>query len=502
MNEIGCCSYSHCGACAVTRRGFLTSTAVGLAPQAASAAKDPARISPIRQPLRVQPAFLYQIKTPQKATSWRSTAEIHTEQVATEERERIQRDLAAMKAQAEFPLEILPLATIHDTTQAAALAKEKYDALIMYAAGYDRKVMDALARPDGWNVVFVRHKSGPIYYMYIGVHPHFLRKTLDDYGQPGMGVDDIVVDSHSDLLWRLRSYYALKNTLGKRIVAIGAPGGWGAGGKGAPDRARERWKLDIRTVPYSDLDARIRRARQNSALVKKCAQLAESYLAQKGVRLETSKEFVSNAFVLTEIFRDILDETQTDAITIGSCMRTVMPISETSACLPLSLLNDEGYLAFCESDFVVIPSGMLLHYISGKPVFFCNASFPYNGIATISHCTAPRKMDGQHAEPARILTHYESDYGAAPKVELRKGQQLTVLNPDFGGRRWLGFGGEIAATPFYPICRSQAEIVIKGDTAQIVRELKGFHWMTCYGNYLRETGYALGKAAVGWLAVG
>ena len=46
-------------------------------------------------------------------------------------------------------------------------------------------------------------------------------------------------------------------------------------------------------------------------------------------------------------------------------MGTIMPMSETTACLPLSLLNDDGYLAFCESDFVVIPSGILLHYISG-----------------------------------------------------------------------------------------------------------------------------------------
>ena len=134
-------------------------------------------------------------------------------------------------------------------------------------------------------------------------------------------------------------------------------------------------------------------------------------------------------------------------------------------------------------------------------MFFCNASFPYNGIVTISHCTAPRRMDGQNAEPARILTHYESDYGAAPRVEMRKDQQVTVLNPDFAGRRWLGFRGEIAGTPFYPICRSQVEVAVKGDAVRLVRELRGFHWMACYGNYLRETGFALNKAGLGWLDV-
>ncbi|MBP1602777.1 MAG: hypothetical protein H6Q06_2928 [Acidobacteria bacterium] len=29
--------------------------------------------------------------------------------------------------------------------------------------------------------------------------------------------------------------------------------------------------------------------------------------------------------------------------------------------------------------------------------------------------------------------------------------------------------------------------------------MRGFHWMTCYGDYLRETGYALGKVGVDYV---
>jgi hypothetical protein len=81
------------------------------------------------------------------------------------------------------------------------------------------------------------------------------------------------------------------------------------------------------------------------------------------VTLETPKPLVEKAFVLCEIFRELLAEAQTDAITVNNCMSTIMPVSETTACLPLTLLNDEGYLAFCESDFVAIPSGILLRYV-------------------------------------------------------------------------------------------------------------------------------------------
>ena len=497
----GCCS-AGCGGCSpvVTRRGFLAAPALAVAQP--GRAKDGARQAPIRLPLRVLPVFIYQIKEPKRAASWRWTAEIHTEAVAADERQRIQRDLEEMRGHAGFPLEILPLETVHDVAQAKALvATANYDALIMYAASRQPEVMAALARPDRWNLIFVRHKSGPIYYMYVGVHGHFFRQTRDEFAPTGLDVDDVVVDSHAEVLWRLRALYGLKNTRGKRIACIGSPGGWGAGGRNAPARAKELWNFDLVSIPYPDLEARLKRARADAALVKRCRDEAARYL-KDGVTLETGPEFVANAFVLTEIFRDILDETRTDAITVNNCMQTIMPVSETTACLPLSILNDEGYLAFCESDFVSIPAGILLRQVAGTPVFMCNTSFPYNGLVTVSHCTAPRRMDGRNRERARILTHYESDFGAAPKVEMRKGQEVTVVDADFASRRWLGFGGRITDTPFFPICRSQLEIEVHGGTGQLVREVRGWHWMVSYGNHLRAAGYALKKTGVDWLAVG
>jgi len=502
----GCCSAA-CGACSVThvsRRGFLgAGAAAGIAARAYAAQGggiDPVRQRPIQLPLRVQPVFIHELKQRKQATSWRWSAEIYTEEVAEEERARIRQDCAALAREAGFPLEILPLVTVHDTAQAAKVAAGDYDALVMYAAGRQPAVMAAMARPDRWNIIFVRHKSGPIYYMYIGVHGHFFRKTGDEFAQPGMDVDDVVVDSRAELLWRLRALGGLKNAMGKRIVCIGDAGGWGSGGEGAPRRARDLWKFDLVNVPYPDLEARIRRASADAAVVKRSRDAAAQYL-REGVSVETSPDFVNNAFLLTEVFRDLLDEHKTDAITVRNCMSAIMPISQTTACLPLSILNDEGYLAFCESDFVSIPAGVLLKHIAGTPVFLCNASFPANGVVTVSHCTAPRRMDGRNRERMRLLTHYESDYGAAPKVEMRKGQVVTVLDADFAGRRWLGFSGEITDTPFFPICRTQLEIGLKGDTTRLARELRGWHWIVGYGDRVRETGYALRKAGIGWLAV-
>ncbi len=482
----------------VSRRGFLTAGMAASALPAASASLlgDPARQQPIRLALRVQPVLVYRIPERRTAASWREWGGLQTLQEVAAEKERIGQELASMRATADFPLEILPLATAATLDEAGAIAQGDSDVIISYAAAGDTRIFETLAPPGKWSLMFLRHRSGPVYLWYENAHNRFLRKTVDEYGQPGSDVYDVVVDSQPDVLMRLRALAALKNTFGKRIVAVGGAAGFGAGGRIAPYLAKEIWKMDIQTEPYPDLAARIKRAKADSALVKRCHANAEEYLQQKDVTLETTREFVQNAFVLTEVFRDLLDEAKTDTITINGCMGTIMAMSETTACLPLSLLNDEGYMAFCESDFVVIPSGVLLHYISGKPVFLNDPTYPHHGMVTIAHCTAPRKMDGQHDEPVRLLTHFESDYGAAPKVAMRKGQKVTNLIPHFSGRRYVGFTGEVLDNPFMPICRSQVDISIEGNFDRLLVERRGFHWMTSYGDHLQESKYALRKAGV------
>ncbi len=163
------------------------------------------------------------------------------------------------------------------------------------------------------------------------------------------------------------------------------------------------------------------------------------------------------------------------------------------------LLNDAGYLAFCESDFVVIPSGILLAGICGKPVFLNDPTYPHHGVITIAHCTAPSMMDGKTREATRVMTHFESDYGAAPKVDMRRGQVVTNIMPDFAEKRWVGLLGEIVDHPLLPICRSQIDIKFDVDSQRVAEAMVGFHWMTCYGDYMRELGYALKRTETAWL---
>jgi len=265
-----------------------------------------------------------------------------------------------------------------------------------------------------------------------------------------------------------------------------------------PNLVREIWKFDMQTVSYDEVGRLIKEARADSAAVTRSKDLAKAYVKAQGVKLETKPEFVENAFLLAEVFRGLMKKADCQAITINGCMGTIMPLAETSACLTLTLLNDSRYLAFCESDFVVIPSGVLLANIAGNPVFLNDPTYPHDGIITLAHCTAPRKMNGKDLEPVRIMTHFESDYGAAPKVEMGKGQVVTNIIPDFKIKRWVGLRGEIIDAPFMDICRSQIDIRFSCDSQLLAERMPGFHWMTSYGDYMREIGYACKKLGIKW----
>jgi hypothetical protein len=251
-------------------------------------------------------------------------------------------------------------------------------------------------------------------------------------------------------------------------------------------------------VTYKELEPMIKKNLADEKARQQAEQQTNEYLAQKGVSLHTDRKFLVNAFLLTKVFKELMQREDAPALTVNQCMGTIIPMAQTTACMPLSLINDEGPMAFCESDFVVIPSGILLRYISGKPSFLQDPTHPHDGVTTCAHCTAPRRMNGKDYEPVEIHTHFESDYGAAPKVQMSKGQVITTLAPDFHCKKWLGFRAKILDHPFYDICRSQIDIKIEGDWRKLLEDMRGFHWMICYGDYLREVGYALKKVGIQW----
>ena len=504
-----CC---HC----MNRRDFLGVSAgaiagVGFATRAAASASDakwPADLWDPDRPflavgraLRVQPILMYRVSHPRKQASWKSWGGVQSDEAADGEAQRITKELRALTDKADFPLEILPVVKVKSADEAARARKSDCDVVLVYAASGSGGLLRACMGRDGNVIVFVRRRSGPAYYWYEALSVKYLRtdkpQTEENAPDPGhVSVHDVVVDDYGEMLWRLRALHGVANFLGSRIVAVGGPMGKYAAD--APDVARKKHKIEILTVSYKDLGPRITSALADKDRLAKASAWTDRYLALPKTDLKTDRQFVVNAFLLYGLFKDLMRENDARAFTIKNCMGTIMPMSKTTACLTLTLLNDEGLLAFCESDFVVIPAGILLRHISGKPVFMHNSTFPHQGIVTCAHCSAPRRMDAKRYEPVKIVTHYESEYGAAPKVEIPEGQEVTFIDPEYSTGRWLGFKGVVEGNPFYEICRSQQDVRIQGRWETLMHEVRDSHWMMAYGDHLKEIGYAARKIGIDW----
>jgi len=475
----------------------LATAAVGWSGAAAARGVDGMRTAPAfdmrlgAQELVVGPLLMYNITHRQEASSWRPWGGVQTQQAVEEEAHRIGRELRDLCTSADFAVRTLPLVELAGAQQVETLNRLGADVLLVYASGGGTEILDALAGLGKPMIIFVREDSGPYYLWHEIVDARFLRSHTDRLAQVNVDFQDVVVDDTAEILWRLRALYGLKNILGRRIVCIGGPSGWSC--PEAPELARERFKLEMVTLPVSELNPMIEAGRKNKLLMRRCQREAGDYLSAGDVTLETTSDAVAEAFLLAKLFRDLMRESGACAITVNGCMGSYAGIMP---CLTLSLLNDAGYMAYCESDFVTIPAGILMHYICGKPTYLCNPTFPHEGRMLFAHCSAPRRMDGKALEPVKIMSHFESDHGAATKVGFRKGQLVTIVKPDFEAKHWLVLTGQIVDTPFLPTCRAQVEVKLKADTRDVAENLRGFHCMLAYGDHTKEVAYAAKKVGI------
>ena len=502
-------SQGPCGDCCVrpqpqpegglSRRHFLhgmgaAALAMGGLAAAANVRGVPAEPVPAEQPfpqgaaLRVKPILVFDLPARGDRSSWRGYGAIHTPEAAREEAARIEKELGLLKQKAEFPVQVEPVQVLDSQSRLAQVQTDGLDLCVVYAAGACTEW--PLKTPM---VMFVRHRSGPFYLGFEIAHWRFLRQSGDAFAPKGPDTGDVVVDSYDELLWRLRAMYGLKNARGTKMLTIGGLCAYSREAQeNGPRVARQVWDYDVVNVTDAEFGKRLGAARADQQVVKQVESQTAALLSMPNVKLETDRKFVYNSYMALYVVRQFLRETGASNFGFAQCMgHDQIVMLDTPPCFVLSLANDEGYTAYCHTDLSHTMPGVLLRWVASRPAFVCNSHYPHDGLFFVAHCQAPRRMNGRDFEPATIMTHYESDYGAACKTHYTKDQVVTAVIPNLVCTRWQGFRGKIVGAPSYPACRSQMEILVDGDWKRLLREMEGFHTQVVYGDYTREVGYAL-----------
>ena len=281
--------------------------------------------------------------------------------------------------------------------------------------------------------------------------------------------------------------------LAARIGLVGEPSDWLVASAPAPATLARVWGPTVVPLPLEPL-----LADADGADTADAEAFARDFRAgAEAVAGPADADLLAAGRVYARL-RGMVDAERLDAVAVR-CFDLVTRRA-TTGCLALARLSDEGVPAGCEGDLPATVTMLWLRRLTGEIPWMANPARldPERGLLTLAHCTAPRKLDGKNFEPVEIHTHYESDYGASPKVAMKMGQMTTNVVPDFESKKWVGALGTVEANPFHDICRSQTDIAIKGNWQKLLEDMRGFHWMTVYTDCMKETGYAIKHLGIGW----
>ena len=124
--------------------------------------------------------------------------------------------------------------------------------------------------------------------------------------------------------------------------------------------------------------------------------------------------------------KKICQEERLDAMTIR-CF-DIIKACNTTSCLALAKLNDEGVVAGCEGDMQTLMTMLLARKLCNEPAFMANPSILTDKTTMFAHCTVPLSM----CYRTTMRTHFESGIGVAVQGDMPL-TDYTIMK--WGGRR-------------------------------------------------------------------
>ncbi len=226
---------------------------------------------------------------------------------------------------------------------------------------------------------------------------------------------------------------------GKRAALIGEVSHWLVASAFPPERAKERFGIEIVHLPWENLP--------DYLSLEPDKHFAEVFENHQADNLEHEARI--HAFL-----QKIIDDEQLDALTL-ECF-TMVKDKDVTACLSLALLNSKGIVAACEGDLVSLAGMMLVQELTGNIPWMANVARLAGDKVLWAHCTAPLDFLSEYA----INTHFETDRSAAVQGTVQ-GDEVTVfrLNQSLG-KAFIAEGRILSRPQHDFACRTQIETTL------------------------------------------
>ena len=210
----------------------------------------------------------------------------------------------------------------------------------------------------------------------------------------------IIHGSNAEIVAEIRNEF--KPLRGTRIGCFGEPSDWLIASGVDRNFVFQRYGIQIVDIDLQRLIEVIKAADKAEAtkIAQTCVKRSKAVMEPSCVdMLEAAKTYLA--------IKQICQEEQLTAMTIR-CFDIVNACNTTS-CLALALLNDEGIVAGCEGDLQTVITMVLAQKLCGEKAFMANPSTLTEQNSLLAHCTLPLSM----CDEIVMRSHFESSKGVA-----------------------------------------------------------------------------------------
>lgn len=274
-------------------------------------------------------------------------------------------------------------------------------------------------------------------------------------------------------LRRLTDFQRTRRALAGRIGIIGEPADWLIASEVDRGAVKNRWGTDFLDIALSEVTGH----QANEAEV---AALAREFIEQAAVLDGVEETAVRAAARLVPALKTVFLSRRLQAATLR-CFSLIERL-QTSGCLALSRLNDEGMICGCEGDVPAAFSMLLLFALTGEIPFMANpaAVDREKNQLILAHCTVPRRAVSGY----RLQTHFETGLGIGLSGDFAPGS-VTVFkvgNPDLGSF-FVSSADVLPGRPEPSLCRTQVRLQLHETVGYFLRASLANHHLLVRGDH-------------------
>lgn len=190
---------------------------------------------------------------------------------------------------------------------------------------------------------------------------------------------------------------------------------------------------------------------------------------------------IENASKIYNILNDCIVDEKLDAITV-ECFPLVRQKMVT-ACLALSMFNDDNLPAGCEGDLVSIAGMMFAKEVFKTVPWMANVAKISNDSVLLAHCTIGKNLLSNY----QVTTHFETGLGTAIQGVYRH-DEITIFRFNSALNKAFVSSGKVLNRPNYTTaCRTQIEVELPIEKIQSLKTNPlGNHHLILAGNQVEK----------------